>query len=454
MAPNIPNPGEILWLSCGENIKIDPGKLNHLVVVVGEALKGKVVICLITSFGDTRLETKFKDPKMRSNYLPLYFDPPNSQIDNDPEGGLKVTITHGSPFIKRSYLNTEPFEVPTAALLPLKHGAAVLDWEALAQLRSAIERRNLEWKGELEPTQAKGKNAERTSARKQGPSLAGASYASRSKLTSPAGPSLASASDASRSNLTSPIGPSLASTSRASPSSLTSRMASSPASVSHASRPKMPSITGPSLASTSQASRSNLAPPIAPSLASASHASHPNLTTPIAHAPWVPVHVYNCSRVETPNCGHFTGLHWSLWRILQCTFAIATIVIWGGDVHAAQKTGQALHSDWIFSLVISCMSLVVALIWLLPCTKSHRLLFADVFLALMWLIVFGIWAKNYIPRNCHENYDCQQLKYSVWFSLAALLFWLSSAVYGFWRFRKERKGGSWGAKSRRGVLWV
>ncbi|KAF8476195.1 hypothetical protein BDZ91DRAFT_210124 [Kalaharituber pfeilii] len=144
----------------------------------------------------------------------------------------------------------------------------------------------------------------------------------------------------------------------------------------------------------------------------------------------------------------------SLWRILQATSAIATIVIWGGDVHAAQKAGRGIHSDWIFSLVISCMSLVVALVWLMPFIKSHRLFFVDVFFAVMWLIVFGIWARNYVPRDCRDNHDCQQLKYSIWFSLAALLLWLSSAIYGFWRFHKERKGGSWGSMVRRGVEWV
>ncbi|KAF8460293.1 hypothetical protein BDZ91DRAFT_766412 [Kalaharituber pfeilii] len=144
----------------------------------------------------------------------------------------------------------------------------------------------------------------------------------------------------------------------------------------------------------------------------------------------------------------------TLWRTLQCTCAIATIVIWGGDVHTAQKAGHGIHSDWIFSLVISCMSLVVALIWLVPFIKPHRLFFVDVFFALMWLIAFGIWASNYVPRNCHNNYDCQQLKYSVWFSLAALLLWLLSAVYGAWHFHKERKGGSWVAMFRRGVEWV
>ncbi|KAF8460054.1 hypothetical protein BDZ91DRAFT_851764 [Kalaharituber pfeilii] len=284
MAPIIPDPGDILWLRSGQTIDgVDPGQLEHPVVVVGGVKKGKIVICGITSFGNTPLETKFRDPKIRFKFLPLYFDPPDPLIDNDREG--------------RSYVDaSRPVRVPTTALSPLAYGTAVLDPDAFLQLRREILIRQPEWKGKLGPVKTKSKKQKRTSARKQGPSLAATSHASRPNLASPTSVPLASESYASRSNFAPPTAPSLASASHASRLNLTSPIGPSLATPSHASRSNFAPPTAPSLASASHASRLNLTSPIGPSLATPSHASRSNLAPPVA--PRVPV--LNSPRVGTP----------------------------------------------------------------------------------------------------------------------------------------------------------
>ncbi|KAF8459152.1 hypothetical protein BDZ91DRAFT_742240 [Kalaharituber pfeilii] len=246
MALRVPVPGDILWLGAGQTIDdVEEGQLNHPVAVAGGVEQGQVVICGITSFGGTPLEDRFQDPNMRFKYLPLYFDPPNPDIDNSPERGLKVVITHGSPFSRRSYVEaSKPFRVPTTALSPLARGRAKLDPDALTQLRREILIRNPTWEGRLGPVET---SRRRTSARRQGPVVAPASLASRRRRRLPADPPSTSASYAFRSNLATPTTPLLGSASRASHPNLTSRI-------------------DPSSATASHASRSNFAPSIAPSV--------------------------------------------------------------------------------------------------------------------------------------------------------------------------------------------
>ncbi|KAF8457450.1 hypothetical protein BGX38DRAFT_1086150 [Terfezia claveryi] len=154
---------------------------------------------------------------------------------------------------------------------------------------------------------------------------------------------------------------------------------------------------------------------------------------------------------STDNRSHRAGgipliiVHYTL-RLLQLICALATIVIWGGDIQSARNSNNTIHSDWIFSVVISSISLIVTIIWMVPQITHWRFFFVDGALSGFWLIVFAIWGRNYIPRTCGSSHNCQELKVSVWFSLAAWLMWIITTVIGFIMFNRDRKythSGSW-----------
>lgn len=81
-------------------------------------------------------------------------------------------------------------------------------------------------------------------------------------------------------------------------------------------------------------------------------------------------------------------------RLLQLVCALATIVIWGGDIQSARNSDNTIHSDWVFSVVISSISLIVTVIWMVPQITQWRYFFVDGVLSGFWLIVFAIWGRK------------------------------------------------------------
>lgn len=69
------------------------------------------------------------------------------------------------------------------------------------------------------------------------------------------------------------------------------------------------------------------------------------------------------------------------------------------------------------------------------------MLFAlDLVIWLLWLVLFGIFGKLFISRNCMGNGACKRMKVAVWFDLAGMLLWLGSGLLGAINFRRERIG--------------
>lgn len=156
----------------------------------------------------------------------------------------------------------------------------------------------------------------------------------------------------------------------------------------------------------------------------------------------------------------------STLRLLQLIVSISIIAIFGADLngplkhdrdHPERKSRQWVHdvikSDWSYGVVVAGISLIVSLVYLLPMVKSFRTFFVDGLLAIWYLILFGIWGRNYIPRDCKADHDCDQLKISAYFALAGWLLWTISAGFSFRTFEYDRNrahSGSWRATIRGG----
>ena len=80
-------------------------------------------------------------------------------------------------------------------------------------------------------------------------------------------------------------------------------------------------------------------------------------------------------------------------RGLQILCCLATIVVWGNDIQWWQDHKARVPADWAFSVAVSSMSLIMALVWMVPAVPEWRFWFVDSLLAVFWLIVFAIWGK-------------------------------------------------------------
>lgn len=69
----------------------------------------------------------------------------------------------------------------------------------------------------------------------------------------------------------------------------------------------------------------------------------------------------------------------------------------------------------------------------------------DVVLAILWLTLFGIFAKKYIPvDNENENKDVERMKNAVWIDVINLSFWMITAAWmglRWWKGRSQAKKG-------------
>ena len=81
-------------------------------------------------------------------------------------------------------------------------------------------------------------------------------------------------------------------------------------------------------------------------------------------------------------------------RLLQLICALATIVVWGGDIQTAHNANHPIRSDLVFSVIVSSISLIVTIIWMIPQITEWRYCFVDGILSGFWLIVFAIWGKK------------------------------------------------------------
>ncbi|EAS31253.3 uncharacterized protein CIMG_06732 [Coccidioides immitis RS] len=142
-------------------------------------------------------------------------------------------------------------------------------------------------------------------------------------------------------------------------------------------------------------------------------------------------------------------------RFLQFVFGIAVIGLYAQDVNHARRSGLPMNSvsKWIYATVIGSLSSITAIIYiLLPCAahrplSSFRVLqlpcFAfDSLMFVLWLVVFGIFAKMYISKDYKKDADLKRMHHAVYVDLINLSFWMITAVWcglRWWRGDRAAK---------------
>ncbi|KAJ4127928.1 hypothetical protein NW768_008211 [Fusarium equiseti] len=136
-------------------------------------------------------------------------------------------------------------------------------------------------------------------------------------------------------------------------------------------------------------------------------------------------------------------------RGLQFIFALIAVGFYG---HRVNKAGDddynyGFSPEWYFALTIAGLAAATSLIFVaitplgsLPLIgsrikflKTYRAFAWDLILFITWLVVFGIFAGIFLPRDSDDKYkgaSTGAMKTAVWIDLVNSILWLVSGVYG------------------------
>lgn len=146
----------------------------------------------------------------------------------------------------------------------------------------------------------------------------------------------------------------------------------------------------------------------------------------------------------------------ALLRTLQFSLGIAVIALYGPDLHDQHSsTSTAIDSRWLYAVITASLSSLTALFYLTTMLLlRHRtplvrrgawilpLFVWEGVLWLLWLVVFGIFGKVFIP--CQGLHGHESMWRAVWVDLVA---WGVEWVVVGWaglRWWRGRQGGSLG----------
>jgi hypothetical protein len=140
-----------------------------------------------------------------------------------------------------------------------------------------------------------------------------------------------------------------------------------------------------------------------------------------------------------------------LLRLAQLVFSAIVAGITGWYLHKSDEAGV---SSWdmgrfIYTEIVAAISLLAALIWLVPFSSSFIHWPFDLFLSVNWFVAFGLLVDQ-LGDTCGYvfNWDnvaprgdiCGKLKAVMAFSFLAAICFLASALVGLlWIRRRERK---------------
>ncbi|KAH6985912.1 membrane-associating domain-containing protein [Ilyonectria robusta] len=124
----------------------------------------------------------------------------------------------------------------------------------------------------------------------------------------------------------------------------------------------------------------------------------------------------------------------------------------------AGVTGEYLHrshaSSWdlgrfIYTEVVAALSILFALLWLIPFSGTFIHWPMDIFMSILWWVSFGLLV-DLIGTGCGGIFDwgnvaprgdqCGKFKADIAFAFLSALLWLVSALVGFfWVHKRERR---------------
>jgi len=140
-----------------------------------------------------------------------------------------------------------------------------------------------------------------------------------------------------------------------------------------------------------------------------------------------------------------------LLRIGELAFAAVVAGLTGEWLHANKHLSNHTWTKgrFIYTETVAGLSMLLALLWLLPFSGGFIHWPVDLFLSILWFVSFGLLVAFIGPLHCGSIFDwsdithkgtCQKWKADVAFCFLSAIFWLASTVLGFWVMHRARRG--------------
>lgn len=147
------------------------------------------------------------------------------------------------------------------------------------------------------------------------------------------------------------------------------------------------------------------------------------------------------------------------FRLAELAFAAIVAGITGQYLHQNRGASSWSLSRQIFTEVVAGLSILLALLWLLPFSRSFIHWPIDLLLAICWFVAFGLLV-NLIGNSCGYIFNwsnvnpggdqCGQSKANIAFCFLSAICWLVSALIGlFWVRRRTAAAAGDHAVARR-----
>ncbi|MCJ1303014.1 hypothetical protein MMC08_005820 [Hypocenomyce scalaris] len=138
-------------------------------------------------------------------------------------------------------------------------------------------------------------------------------------------------------------------------------------------------------------------------------------------------------------------------RIGELAFAATVAGLIGHYLRAFDKADSWPEKRFIYTEVVAGLSILFALIWLLPFSGGFIHYPIDLVLFVAWIVAFGLLVNFIGPLSCGsiwhwgnitEKGTCERWKAAVAFSFLSAIFWLVSALVGIWFIHRARRNGN------------
>ncbi|KAK4149955.1 CASP-like protein UU5 [Chaetomidium leptoderma] len=137
-----------------------------------------------------------------------------------------------------------------------------------------------------------------------------------------------------------------------------------------------------------------------------------------------------------------------LLRLAELAFAAIVAGLNGKYLHAAQGASSWQLGRFIYAEVVAGISIVLAIIWLIPFSGSFTSWPGDLFISVAWFAAFGLLV-DWLGGNCGDVFNwggisfdgtasCTQWKATIAFAFLSAICWLVSAILGFYWVRRHR----------------
>ncbi|KAJ5280117.1 hypothetical protein N7478_005489 [Penicillium angulare] len=147
-------------------------------------------------------------------------------------------------------------------------------------------------------------------------------------------------------------------------------------------------------------------------------------------------------------------------RIVEIAFAAVVAGIIGHYLASFHQIDPWPQARWIYAEVIAALSILLALIWLIPFSSGFFSWPLDILISFAWFASFGILVDGIKHLPCGSVWRwsfrgdsvCMRWKTAEAFSFLSAIFWLLSALVGIWFTFRARDNASSNDSGRR-RLW-